>query len=306
MSTEQRGGYSIKAAALASGLSVETLRAWERRYGVVKTRRDEAGHRVYGASDVARLRRLRLAVERGHAIGKIAHVADAEIDRMIAERDSGGGPAAAAQALAARIVEAAAGFDVEGCDQAVAMALALLPLPAVFAEVFAPVLHEVGERWHDGRFTVGQERLVSGSVRRRTSALLNSYDAAAQVATVVFATLSGEMHELGILMYATLGASRRVRACYLGPDMPPLEIADFARHVGATAVAVSLVMPDALGSALAQLATLRAALGPQIEIWVGGAASFHAAPSQFPAGTVHMAGPADFESRIALIGAASG
>lgn len=306
MPAEERGGYSIKAAALASGLPVGTLRAWERRYAVLSTRRDESGHRIYSAGDVARLRRLRLAVERGHAIGKIAHADDAEIDRMIAAGEARAGAGDAARALAARIVESAARFDAEACEQAVSMSLALLPLPAVVEEVFAPALREVGERWHSGAFTVGQERLVSGSVRRQTGALLGSYGAAAKQATVVFATLSGELHELGALMHATLGASRRVRACYLGPDMPPAEIAAFANRVQASAVAISLVMTDALPASLAQLASLRAALDPAIEIWIGGGAALRASPSQLPAGTVRMAGAADFEARIALLGGAAG
>jgi MerR family transcriptional regulator, light-induced transcriptional regulator len=301
---DRGGGYSIKAAALAAGLSVETVRAWERRYGVVQARRDEAGHRVYAACDVARLRRLRLATERGHAIGKIAHAADAEIDRLVADRDSRREDCAAAQAVLARIVDAAAAYDVDGCDRAVATALALMPLPTVVAEVFAPSLREVGDRWHRGDFTVAQERLVSQAVRRQIAALLNCYNVTAGAATVVFATVSGEPHELGILMNAALAASRRVRVCYLGPDVPPQEIAALARRIDATAVAISLVMAEGLTTALAQLARLRTSLDAHVEIWIGGAAAACVEPAQLPAGTVHMRSADDFESRLVLLGGA--
>ena len=300
-SDEGRAHYSIKAAALASGLTVETVRAWERRYGIVNARRDADGHRIYTAVDVARLRRLRIATERGHAIGKIAQASDAELDRMIVDRDPDGDSGAAAHAIAARIIAAAEIYDIGACDQAIAMAFALLPLPTVVGEVLAPVLREVGDRWHRGAFTVGQERLISSAVRRQTSTVLNALNATTNGATVVFATLSGELHELGILMYAALAASRRVRVCYLGPDMPPAEIAHFSHRVGAIAVAVSLVMPEDLGSALQQLTTLRACLDPGTEIWIGGAATRYATPAQFPPGSVIMSGPTDFESRIELL-----
>lgn len=300
-----RAHYSIKAAAVAAGLSVETVRAWERRHGIVNARRDRDGHRIYTALDVARLRRLRLATERGHAIGKIAQASDAELDRMISQPDPNRDFSAPAQAIAAQILGAVERYDIEGCDQAIAMAFALLPLPAVVGEVLVPVLREVGDRWHQGRFTVGQERLVSSAVRRQTSSVLNALNATTKGPTVVFATLSGELHELGILLYAALAASRRVRVCYLGPDMPPREIADFCRHVDAVAVAISIVMIEDLGSALQQLATLRECLDPATEIWIGGAASGYAAPSQFPQGSVTMSGPSDFETRIELFGSAT-
>ncbi len=300
-----RAHYSIKAAALAAGLSVETVRAWERRHGIVNARRDGDGHRIYTALDVARLRRLRLATERGHAIGKIARASDAELDRLISDPDPNRDFTAPARALAARILRAAETYDPEACDQAIAMAFALLPLPAVVGEVLVPVLREVGDRWHQGSFTVGQERLISIAVRRQTSTVLNALNATTTGATVVFATLTGELHELGLLMYAALAASRRVRVCYLGPDMPPREIADFSRHVGAVAVAISIVMVEDLGRALQELATLRECLDPATEIWIGGAASGYAPPAQFPAGSVTMSGPADFESRIELFGAAT-
>ncbi|MDE1924289.1 MAG: cobalamin B12-binding domain-containing protein, partial [Gammaproteobacteria bacterium] len=172
--------------------------------------------------------------------------------------------------------------------------------------VFAPALREVGDRWHAGTFTIGQERLVSGPLRRRIGSLLDCCNGASTDASVVFVTLSGERHELGILMYATLAASRRVRVGYLGPDVPPVEIADFARKVGAAAVALSLVTTDALASELSQLAVLRAALDPATEIWIGGPAALAIPPSKLPPGTVRFTGPADFEARIALLGGTKG
>jgi DNA-binding transcriptional MerR regulator/methylmalonyl-CoA mutase cobalamin-binding subunit len=294
--------YSIKAVALATGVSVETLRAWERRYRVVEPRRDASGHRIYTGDDIARLRRLRETTDRGHAIGRIAHLSDAELNLLLADRQADHPNSAAAQALAMRILAAVEKYDLDDCDQAVAMAFALLPVGDVVSEVLSPVLHEVGERWHRGEFSVGQERLISSSVRRQISGLLNTYNSTAKGATVVFATLAGEPHELGILMYAAIAASRKLRACYLGADLPPDEIANFARQVHAAAVAVSIVLPENLELVAEKLKSLRGALPKSTEIWIGGAASFSLDPAAFPAGSVHMASRRDFDSRIGLLG----
>jgi DNA-binding transcriptional MerR regulator len=293
--------YSIKAAAVATGLSVETLRAWERRYGIVEPKRDGSGHRVYTGADVARLRRLRETTDRGHPIGKVAHLTDAELNSLLVDRHEDHPNVAASQALGTRILAAIEKFDLEECDQAIAMAFALLPVGDVISEVLSPVLREVGERWHRGEFSIGQERLVSSAVRRQISGLLNTFNTMARGAPIVFATVSGEPHELGILMFAALAASRKLRTCYLGADLPPEEISNFATRVEAAAVAVSLVLPENLERSIEKLHILRAGLPGNVEIWIGGAASFYLDPALFPAGSVHMAGRKDFENRLDLL-----
>jgi DNA-binding transcriptional MerR regulator len=295
--------YSIKAVAQATGLSVETLRAWERRYAIVAPRRDPTGHRVYAACDVVRLKRLRAVTERGHPIGKVARLSDIELDGLLSDRTAEPPAAAASRALASRILTAVERYDLEECDQAIAMAFALLPVAEVISEVLSPVLQEVGDRWCRGVFTVGQERLVSSAVRRQISGLLNTYNSTSRGETIVFATLSGEPHELGILMYAALAASRKLRASYLGADMPPEEISNFARRVHARAVAISMVLPENLDSSLARLAVLRSGLPPDVEIWIGGAAASGVGPERLPAGSIHMDGRADFERRLDVISA---
>jgi len=293
--------YSIKAVAVATGLSVETLRAWERRYGIVEPKRDGSGHRVYTGMDVARLRRLRETTDRGHPIGKIAHLSDAELNSLLVDRHEDHPNVAASQALGTRILTAIEKFDLEECDQAIAMAFALLPVGDVISEVLSPVLREVGERWHRGEFSIGQERLVSSAVRRQISGLLNTFNSMARGAPIVFATVSGEPHELGILMFAALAASRKWRTCYLGADLPPEEISNFATRVEATAVAVSLVLPETLDCSIEKLHVLRSGLPSSVELWIGGAASFYVDPALFPAGSVHMAGRKDFENRLDLL-----
>lgn len=296
--------YSIKAVAQATGLSVATLRAWERRYNIVEPRRDLSGHRVYTACDVARLRRLRETTDRGHPIGKVAHLADEALEYLLTDERPASGNGSASRGFVARILRSVERYDPDECDQAIALAFALLPVSEVVSDVLSPSLWEVGDRWHRGEFTVGQERLISSAIRRQISSLLNTYGKLARGATVVFTTVSGEQHELGILMHAALAASRKLRVCYLGADLPPEEIGNFARRVNAAAVAISMVMPDHIEMSLRQLAALRAELPAEVEIWIGGAASGMVDPVRFPAGSVLMGSREDFERRVDLLAAA--
>ena len=65
--------YPIRTVAKLSGVSMDTIRAWERRYGAVTPQRSARG-RMYSEKEVQRLALLRDAVARGHAIGQIADV----------------------------------------------------------------------------------------------------------------------------------------------------------------------------------------------------------------------------------------
>lgn len=262
--------FTIKAVSQATGVSIETLRAWERRYRVVVPKRDPNGRRSYAPGDVIRLRKLREATERGHPISKLARVSDEELAGLLSAGTGEGPSEGASRGFAAQMLLAAAHYRPDDCDQALSMALALLPLPQVVDEVLVPALLEVGERWHSGEFTVAQERIVSNAVRRQVSLVLDTYNRIATGPPIVFATLAEERHELGILMCALLTAARGVRCQYLGADLPAADAALFADRVGAAAVVLSFVRRESSAAAQAELAEFLRRLPRAIAVWIGG------------------------------------
>ena len=140
--------YSIRAVAQATGLSVETLRAWERRYRVIEPRRGVSGHRIYSTRDVSRLRRLRETTACGHSISKIAHLSDEELQTLLRDGDAADARGSAAKMLVTRLMRAVEQYRPEECDQSIAMAFALLPPAQVIREVLAPALQEAGSDSH--------------------------------------------------------------------------------------------------------------------------------------------------------------
>lgn len=291
--------YSIKAVSQATGLTVETLRAWERRYGIVVPQRDGTGRRVYTGEDVIRLRRLREATDRGHPIGRLAHLSDEDLTALLTE--SPGGRDAASRAFLERILEAAQEFRATECEQALTLAIASLPPQRLILEVLTPLLHEVGERWHRGDFAISQERLVSSAVRRHIGLVLDTYDRGARGHGIVFATLPGERHELGLLMAALTCASRGFRTHYLGPDVPAEEIAKFASAVDASAVAISVVLEDKLPDLPQQLEVLASELGPGANVWIGGSAALAVDVSSLPPSCHLVRDRFELERRLELL-----
>jgi DNA-binding transcriptional MerR regulator/methylmalonyl-CoA mutase cobalamin-binding subunit len=298
--------FSIKAVAQATGLSVETLRAWERRYGVIEPRRGAGGHRIYSTQDVARLRRLRETTSCGHPIGKVAHLTNEQLALLLKTREPECLHRSAAEMMVTRILGAVESYQPPECDQLIAMAFALLPTSRVITDVLAPTLREVGSRWERGKLSIGQERILSCAVRRKVMGVLNTfqgntYNGSGAGPLIVFATLSGERHELGILMCAALAASFTLRLDYLGADLPAEVIADHAERVGAAVVAISVVMADDARRCQRQLIALRRRLPQPIGLWVGGGGAEQLASRRLAPGIVLLTGFRDFEQRAALL-----
>lgn len=292
--------YSIKAVSQATGLSIETLRAWERRYRIVEPNRDPNGRRSYHPEDVVRLRKLREATERGHPIGRLVRMDETSLARLLHEpepRRQG----AAASTFVERILDAARRFAAAECEQALTLAVSLMAPSRLIEEVLEPLLHEVGDRWHQGEFSIAQERLVSTTVRKHIGLILDVYDRTARRPAIVFATLPGERHELGLLMSAMLCASHGCKVHYLGPDLPAREIARFAAAIEARVVALSVVLMDSLEHVPEQLDAMREELGADTPIWLGGAAAQGLERAALPANCIVIGDRAELEQRLDVL-----
>jgi DNA-binding transcriptional MerR regulator/methylmalonyl-CoA mutase cobalamin-binding subunit len=292
--------YSIKAVSQATGLTVETLRAWERRYRVVVPQRDELGRRVYRPEDVLRLRRLREATELGHPIGRLVQLDDGSLENLLHEPEVRP-QSATASTFVARILDAASRYATGECEQTLTLAISLMAPPRLVHEVLEPLLREVGDRWHRGEFSIAQERLVSSTVRKHLGLIVETYARSATRPAVVFATLPGEPHELGLLMSAMVCAAHGHKVHYLGPNLPPQEIARYAHAVDASLIALSVLLREGAATLPAQLADLRAALGPDIAVWVGGQGAQTVAQETLPPRCLVLADQAEFERRLDVL-----
>jgi len=303
--------YSIKAVSQATGLTVETLRAWERRYRAVVPRRDDRGRRVYGPDDVLRLRSLREATERGHPIGRLAKLDAATLGQLLDAPMPASGPRLpssagiagpkVSDAFGARMLDAAHRFQPAECEQALTLAIALLPPERLVGEVLEPLLHEVGDRWHSGDFSIAQERMVSSAVRKHLGTVIETYDRAACRQAVVFATFPGERHELGLLMAALVCAAHGCKVHYLGPDLPPEEIARYAQEVAAAVVAVSIVQHDGVAELTEQVRKLVAALESETVVWLGGSGSVALSRDALPASCAVIRDQVELRRRLELL-----
>jgi MerR family transcriptional regulator, light-induced transcriptional regulator len=259
--------YPIRAVARMTGLSLDTLRAWERRYQVVTPLRGDRG-RLYDDRDVERLKQLARLVDDGHAIGTIATLPPAAIAKLGSGTATPEPKASAPAVDVAPLVRAMKHYDLTTVEAALNRHAAVLPADALIFSVVLPVLRETGARWEAGAIRPAQEHLVSGTIRSVLGGLLRTMPPARSDQAMVFATPAGERHELGLLSAAVLAAHAGHHVTYLGPDVPGADMVHAAATLKATSLVLCLTMTN--GTTVRELRALRR-LRPEVAVWVGGA-----------------------------------
>ena len=254
-----------------TGLSIDTLRAWERRYAAVTPARDDRG-RLYTDADIGRLRLLRGAVERGHSIGRLGQLGDGELRRLV---EAGAAaalvfPGAPTPPDSAGLMAALQQFDAVGIEQELARLAALLPPLTLLRDVLMPALVQVGEDWHQGRIGIARERLMSSAVRNLLGSFLRLHARRDVPARLVFATLLGDRHELGTLGAAMLAASGGLGVTHLGADLPAEAIAESVTPPGAQVLVLGITRTRASASMAREMRTVLRTLPRTVELWAGG------------------------------------
>ena len=258
---------SIGELAGASGISTDTLRAWERRYGRPGPVRLPSGHRRYRACDVPWLRRVAEALSRGHRAGTVVALAPRALESLLAGGNGDGRPSREVASLLASL----RGMRGEALDRALRRdAERLGPREFLRARV-APLLEAAGRAWADGTLEVRHEHHLAEVVEDRLRGLRSGAPVPADAPSVVLATLPGEFHGLGLQMAALVCALRGVRPHLLGVNVPLADIARTAAHLRARAVLVSISLATGGVASDRMLADLARLLPPRIPLVVGGA-----------------------------------
>ncbi|RKG87006.1 MerR family transcriptional regulator [Corallococcus sp. CA049B] len=273
--------YRIHIAAELSGVRVELIRAWERRYGVLEPERTPAGYRVYTDRDVALLKRLKALTDEGVAISEAAKL----LPQLRAELDAAASPSAERpearlgtqpETWRAAVLEAAEAYDQPRVVRILDEVLAALPPLRAFEDVLVPVQREVGDRWHAGTLTVAQEHLVTQVVRERLVSLLHGAPRGGRKHAVL-ACFPEEEHEIGLLGVALRLRYAGVRVTLLGQRVPAEGLGETVARAKPDVVGLSAVTNRGATVFEDVLKRIMDALPKGLPLWVGGpAAQAHA------------------------------
>jgi MerR family transcriptional regulator, light-induced transcriptional regulator len=249
-------GLRIGELGRRVGVTPEVLRAWERRYGVLRPRRSRSGQRLYTPADEARVRQMLGHMERGYAPAVAARLAASERPAPPATAAvPGAAPTADLSALAAELRAALLGLDEARAEEVIDRLLAGYALDTVLRDAILPFLHDLGDLWSRGTITVGQEHFATAVITGRLHALARGWDAGVGPRAVV-ACPSQERHDLGLLCFALALRNRGWRVWYLGADTPSLAIDGVATQLEADLIVVSAVRAEPLVAVAPELAAI--------------------------------------------------
>ena len=234
--------YRIRAVADMCGITTATLRAWERRYGVPSPARTASSYRLYGDADIAVIKAMCELVNNGTSAAEAARAVLAARPAKAPEEAPELDPFEAARD---RIVEATVRIDPDGIQLELNRALGLGSATTIYDSVLGPALRRIGELWHEGAITVGQEHLASQYVLGTLVDLLRLAQPSDSSRRVALACFADEDHVFGLYGVALRFTSWGYRTLMIGARTPPVAIARIVESLAPDAVALSAVVAPA-------------------------------------------------------------
>ena len=284
---EPNGLYPMRVVSRLTGLTADTIRVWERRYGAVAPDRTEGNKRRYNGSQVRRLVLLRRATELGHSIGQVARLRDEELRRIIGETSPDiGSQVSLYAALVEDYLGAVINFEVQRAESILTRTAAILPPMTLTLEVIVPLMRRVGEAWNAKQLRISHEHIISGQLRSLLGTLMRHTEPKPGAPRILVATPPGHLHEFGAIIGAFMAASRGYEPIYLGTHMPFAEVAEAADQANASVVLLSIARDCEPGEHPSLIAGIEQ-VARRHEVWVGIPADHDLAKIDLPAKVLH-------------------
>jgi DNA-binding transcriptional MerR regulator/methylmalonyl-CoA mutase cobalamin-binding subunit len=264
----------IAAVERDTGLSKDTLRVWERRYGFPRPLRDAFGERIYPFEQLERLRLIKRLLDQGHRPGKVVPLPRAELEGLAVAASSAArsGEADEATEDLAACMHCLQQHRLDELRRLLSQCLMRLGLARFIAELAAPLTVAVGEAWARGQLQIFEEHLYTEAMQATLRAAVATLPQQRSAPRVLLTTFPQEPHGLGVLMAEAMFVLDGASCVSLGTQTPLEEIASAAsaQHIDIVALSFTpIVNPNHVVDGLAGL---RARLPATTEIWAGGGA----------------------------------
>jgi MerR family transcriptional regulator, light-induced transcriptional regulator len=202
--------YTIGTVSKLTGVGAITLRAWERRYGLIEPVRKASGHRLYTRQNIDQINRITALTQQGKWKDYL-------------------------NSMMAAIIS----FDEDRLEEIYNDALSLHPIGLVTRQLLAPLLVELGLRWESSEGSVAEEHFFAFYLRNKLGARYHHRSRGNRGPLILLAGLPGEYHEIGLLLFALAAHDSGYRVLPLGANMPLKELAAVAEKKGCDAIVLS-------------------------------------------------------------------
>lgn len=245
-----------------TGVAPDTLRAWERRYGLLRPERSEGGFRLYQRGDEQRVQAMKALIDSGVSAAESARLAAGGVSEVGQPTTAGEAPL---ESGPSRLREALERFDEATAHEILDAALTRLTVDGVADQVVLPTMREIGKRWENGEISVAQEHFATGLLRERILALGRNWGAGVGPRALL-ACPPGELHDLGLVAFGVVLRNRGWRITYLGPNTPIETIARTAVDLRPAAIVLAALDAERFEAAADQIA----ALAREAPVLIGG------------------------------------
>jgi DNA-binding transcriptional MerR regulator len=269
--------FPIRVLSEKTGVAPTTLRAWERRYGLLKPQRTPKGHRLYNSNDVEAVNRIVNLLNENYTISKaINAIKLEEIQEKIETRSDPDKPNTDHwDEFHKRFLTAIEQFDEYKLDNIYNEALSLYPIDLVSSQILRPLLATLGQRWESRDAGIAEEHFFTSYLRNKVGARLHHISGKNQGRRILLACMPGEFHELGSLLFGLSAMSRGYRILFLGADLPLDQIRHVVETTEIDAVLLSAVNVTLRGQISRQLEKLAADLS--VPVMLGGTGAMNIA-----------------------------
>ena len=233
MNDNQQSVYSISSVSTMTGVNSVTLRAWERRYGLIKPQRTESGHRVYSNNDIEHIKNILKMLDSGIAISRVKDALGVESEKpkdistshWLKYTDD--------------MLRGVNNFDELILDSVYNEAMSLYPVDIVTRELLLPLLEKLGQRWMHVSTGIAEEHFFSSFMRNKLGARFHHRNQQNTGPQIVAACLPGEQHEFGLLLLSLAAHARGYRIILLGADMPLNQLAEVVHRSNSNGIVLS-------------------------------------------------------------------
>ena len=227
--------YPIRTVSSLTGVQTVTLRAWERRYHLIKPLRTDTGHRLYSREDVEKIRKASGLLEKGMNISQAAQILNDPDFSASFPTDM----TAVWMSYQQQTLEATRVFDERELENIYQRALSLYPVETVTRRLIVPVLETLGKKWDKTPAGIAAEHFFSVFLRHKLGARFHHRSHNNNGPKLICACLPGDHHETGLLLFALAADESNYRQILLGADMPIEHLAEAAKLSSVDAIVLS-------------------------------------------------------------------
>ena len=271
--------FPIRTVSSLTGVNSVTLRAWERRYGLIQPQRTPKGHRLYTREDIDLINRILGLLDKGVSIGQVKEALERQ------QASGGGGETRDAWTrYRDRMVAAIIRFDEAGLEDTYNEAL--YPVTQVTEKLVVPLLKELGRRWETAEGSIAEEHFFAVYLRNKLGARFHHRTRNSKGPKLLSACFPGENHELGMLLFALSAVAHDFRMVLLGADLPLDELMMAVKRSESECIVLSGAAASSADVIERDLAELVAAV--DVPVVVGGLISVKKRDAIIRAGAVPL------------------